>query len=167
MIVVVFDPAAAERVDESWSRRAGWGPREAIDVGRMAYEALPVAERPRWAGRLLRLCLSSVPEPALEVVRVADIAEVPGRWSEARDAFEAVRGLVLQAGEEPAASADVMLFHVAETVAMLTYNATGSPAPYDYHAGWRLLVRLRDFLAATHADEDLVDRVRLAIVDAS
>jgi hypothetical protein len=47
---------------------------------------------------------------------------------------------------------------LGETVAKITYNATGAPAPYDYHAGWRLCPKARAFVDAV-GDARLADRV--------
>lgn len=96
---------------------------------------------------------------------MADIAAAPDRWNEAYDAFQAVRALRFSGREEPGDTAGQLLLDVAETVAKLTYNASGPRAPFDDHAGWRLLVNLRDFLAVAHPADELEDRVRLAILN--
>jgi hypothetical protein len=53
----------------------------------------------------------------------------------------------------------IALLRVAEIAAKVAYNATGLPAPFDHHAGWRVAPCLRDFAAA---QEDAVGAKRQA-----
>jgi hypothetical protein len=123
--------------------RERWTAGERLEAGRRLYEALLPELRPRWAGRLLGLACSRLSPPRC-VEQVVDIAFYPSRWHEAHEAFRAVRLSVLaqERGAGPRDAQQSRLFALAETVAKVAYNASGAPAPFDFHAGWHAPERL-------------------------
>ena len=127
--------------------RAHWDSGRPLFVGELLYERLPVRHRPTWAANILDLCcglLSSVP-PAVENVLM--IAWDDARWPEAHNAFQAVRQLTLAAERNRSGSPLYNgLLYLAENTAKVTYNASGEPAPFDHHAGWRIAANLRDIV---------------------
>jgi hypothetical protein len=160
------DPEVAERVQAAWDGRRGWNEAAAMAAGRAVYEALPAGGRPAWAARLLRLCLTRLDDPPQAVLHVADLAKDERRWSEAHDAFQAVRQLTLRAERWPRRKPSKLILYVAENVAKIVYNASGSPAPFDHSAGWRLLGNVRDFLDTLDRDAAFEREVRRAVVGA-
>jgi hypothetical protein len=83
------------------SRRAEWIADSAVPLGRDLYEDLPVHERPVWAARVLGTCLRHLDLEVSALDEVYDVATDPKRWLQARDAFDAVRRLVLEEEEAP------------------------------------------------------------------
>ncbi len=114
--------------------RPAWAAGRDLQAGRILYEGLPVARRPRWASGLLRVACTRVAPPA-EVTHVLALVDDASRWAEARDAFLAIRDLSVDAPSS--------LRQLAEVVAKVVYNASGASAPFDHHAGWRLAPYLR------------------------
>lgn len=119
---------------------------EILPAGKLIFEALPKDVRPFWAAGILDLCRKRFPH-VREVEEVYLLAHDQPHWERARGAFDAVRALSL-ATEKPFAGAD-LLFKVAEDTAKVTYNCSGSSAPYDHNAGWKLV-------AALHAVSDFL-----------
>lgn len=154
-------------MESAWDSRSDWDRAEALEVGRTVYEALTVTERPTWAARLLRLCLTQLEDPPQQVVHVADLAEAPRRWTEAHEAFQAVRQLTLRAERRPRIEREALILYVAENVAKITYSASGAPAPFDHNAGWWLLMNVREYFAATPADPRIEGQLREAVVSAA
>jgi hypothetical protein len=75
---------------------------------------------------------------------VIAIAADSVRWIEGHRAFQAVRERTLK--NEKAGlgkSTEQLVLDIGETVAKIVYNASGGPAPFDYHAGWRLAPRVK------------------------
>jgi hypothetical protein len=120
-----------------------WTTTDIDGFGRRVFESLAGDERAIWAADLLDVCLTlRVGLPALE--HVVTIGRTPPRWAEGHDAFQAVRQLTL--AHARAWRKDHVLgalLDVGETAAKIIYNASGQPAPFDFHAGWRLAPRLR------------------------
>lgn len=160
-------PEDVGRIQRAWAARSDWDWHEALEVGRAVYEALAVDDRPRWAGRLLRLCLRQLPNAPAEVVHVADLADDQWRWREGHEAFRSVRELTLRVGKRSRSEPSALVLYVAENVAKITYNASGGSAPFDHDAGWWLLMNVRDFLAAVPPDPQLDDQLRAAVVNAA
>jgi hypothetical protein len=122
-----------------------WTSGDVAGFGRAAFEAVPEAERAAWATRLLAICLVKESHPP-ELGRVVEIGEEPSRWRAGHAAFDAVRRLTIANERSPLSDPKVRsLLEVAETVAKVIYNASGEPAPFDYHAGWRLAPQLKKF----------------------
>lgn len=112
---------------------------ESASVGRQIFEALPVAARVPWAGRVLRACAGAIHEPVPpEVDEVLALTASPSRWRDGHTAFGGVRLRTLDAARGTLSPQLAALLHVAELVAKVTYNASGEPAPFDADSGWRL-----------------------------
>ncbi len=127
------------------SLRPNWSVDDAADVGRVIYEAVPNNRRPDWAGAIL---LYAAGEDFLcdELARVADLSFSDAKWiwTNAHDAFQAVRQLTLQNEKlNRQDSHQQLTLDIGETAAKVIYNASGGPAPFDYHAGWRMAPRVR------------------------
>ena len=130
-----------------------WPDGELREVGRAIYESIPVPRRPVWAVAILDLCRSRhAPVPAVD--SLCDIANDSRRWHEAHDAFTAVRllGLACERGASCSPEYSALL-RVAELVAKVTYNASGSSAPFDFHCGWSLPHAVRQFARALNDSE--------------
>lgn len=134
--------------------RALWDAGKPLEAGRAIVEALPDAERPRWAGELLAVVYLRARKagrvarvPALE--HVLSIASDARRWMEARDGQRIVRSLQLE--EHRRAAPDLLLLALlglGDVVAKVTYNASGGPEPFERNAGWRVASGLRPVLEA-------------------
>lgn len=111
--------------------RRAWDAGDALGAGRIFYEHLPVAERPGWAAASLNLASRLVP-PVAEIEVVCAVAKTPTRWPEAHAAFQAVRRLTLRENDQLRYS----VLMLAENTAKVTYNASGSSAPFDADSGW-------------------------------
>jgi len=152
--------AKRKRAKECWMRG------EFLQAGKLIFEDLPKDVRPFWAATILDLCRKKFPH-VREVDEVYWVANDQSYWERARSAFDAVRALSL-AKEKPFPGADLLL-KVAEDTAKVIYNCSGSSAPYDHNAGWKLVPALHavsDFLkdnafteeaARTALAEDLED----------
>jgi hypothetical protein len=95
--------------------------------------------------------------PAVEAVYETAVAD--RRWIEGHDVFDTVRRLSLaheRSGGAPRLTG--LVLDVAETVAKITYNASGASAPFDYHAGWHLAPRVHAF-AAEIGDAGFTERL--------
>jgi len=126
--------------------RRQWDRGDYIDVGRLLYERLPAHERPLWAvAALAAVCdvAGSIPEIDDLIV----LAHFRERWPEARQAFDALRQLTLTAAREgDMEGRRGALLGLAENVAKVIYNASGSPAAYDHNAGWKVVSCLGEVL---------------------
>jgi hypothetical protein len=81
------------------------------------------------------------------VETVVEVALTPSLWSNAREAFDAVRALASKDERKQTPSAlyaQVLL--LAENTAKVTYNATGLSAPYDHNAGWKVVQVVRQIV---------------------
>jgi hypothetical protein len=150
------------------SVEAAWRGGRPLDAGRVLYEHLAIEERPAWALAVLDACSADQMNIPREVESVREIARNPSRWTEAHDAFQAVRRLVLGNEKRSARATYVAdgLLYLAENVAKVTYNASGGPAPFDHDAGWWVASCAR--CVVEHSQEpDLDARVWAALVAAA
>jgi hypothetical protein len=120
------------------SAEEAWRGGRPVEAGRVLYERLARKDRPAWALAVLDACYADQANIPREVEAVREIARDPSRWTEAHDAFSAVRRLVLRNEKRTAVPTDVAdgLLYLAENVAKVTYNASGASAPFDHDAGW-------------------------------
>lgn len=143
--------------------RANWHSGErGLAFGRALFDRVPPRERPAWASAVLGVAMDQV-IPIREVEDLVRIAEAQRRWGEAHAQFSRLRTLTL--ATEHVSNAHPMykaLLQLAETVAKVTYNASGQPAPFDYDAGWRLASDARR-LAELSEDRAFEERVWLAL----
>jgi hypothetical protein len=115
-----------------------WRRGDALEAGKKLYERLDVTDRPRWATRVLDACSVGLGRLPPEVREVREIAVTPDRWGEGHRAFQKVRKVLLES-ERHAASPEAPehgILYLAESVAKVTYNASGCSAPFDHNAGW-------------------------------
>jgi hypothetical protein len=126
-------------------------------LGRTLIEPLAPEEQARRAVAVLDLCKGRWrPVPAID--RVSELGKVPARWAEGHAAFDDVRLLTLLAERVPTDAAYRALLNLAESTAKTIYNASGAPAPFDYHAPWRLPERALAFVRAL-GDDGLLDSI--------
>jgi len=156
----IEDPLERRAAERRERALTAWRARQGRLCGRLLYEGFTRPQRVAWATRLLDLVLRQGEPPPAEVERVARLADEPDRWREGHDAFQDVRRLTLEAERAPASPrsrgyTETLL--LAENVAKVIYNASGEPAPFDFHCGWLLpahLLVLKDELEAPDfADE--------------
>ena len=142
--------------------RSRWTTDDAGHVfGRELHDEVPAGARPAWAASVLAVCADGAARgPTRAAIdELLACAAAPAQWPAARRAFDALRQLTLAAERTLAAAPlDRALLDLAETVAKLTYNASGAPAPYDFHAGWRLAPQARR-VVELRKDPQLADRV--------
>ena len=122
-----------------------WFEGEGVKAGTMIYKAVPVEDRPRWAGNLLQLCCSRI-EPNTEVQNVYNISLQKSKWRYGHDAFGGVRKFTLE--YEQNGSKNHLygaLLYLAECVAKVTYNSSGESAPFDEDSGAWISENLRHF----------------------
>ena len=133
-----------------------------MSLGRELHEGVLPDERPRWAAEVLMIACD-VMRPVREVEDVLRAAETPARWAEGHVLFRRVRTLTLSSERTRRANrAHRALLDMAETVAKITYNASGRPAPFDAAAEWRLARDAR-LLAESLDDSRLEDRLWRAL----
>jgi hypothetical protein len=120
-----------------------WTNGDPLRAGKLLYEALPQTTRPRWAASALTYCLPLIaPHPELD--HLLAMTRDPAQWPTAPDSFNRLRQTTLTLEANPSANPyELGILYLAETVAKVTYNATNGAAPYDHHAGWRLVKHLR------------------------
>jgi hypothetical protein len=127
-----------------------WHAGHLTGAGCLIFESLPAEERPRWAIRLFKFAAARAAVPSPPVENLLVIADDPTRWSEAHDAFRRLRraGIQLKELGPPTAQQQLLrhLLGVAEVTAKVIYNASGSPRPFDYDAGYWLGQVLKHFL---------------------
>jgi hypothetical protein len=131
-----------------------WASGEAQRAGAVIYEATPNATRPTWAADILELACSQVSAVPAPVQAVIDIARDEQRWREALAAFSAVRRLTLAEEKSHAGGkAYESLLFVAENAAIVVYNASSEPAPFDHDCGHWLVGYLRHLVDAIGSGE--------------
>lgn len=146
-----------ERAAEYW--QAG----QPLEAGRLIFENLPSALRPKWASRILKLVLarSGVTFPAIEqILYIADHAD---EWDSAHRAFSTLRRFALEldrirecgfwTDEHDLLSA---LLSLAELVAKVTYNATDPRDEFDEDSGWWIAACLRGFIDTGWNDDQFL-----------
>jgi hypothetical protein len=141
-----------------------WCRGDALAAGRMIYERLDASGRPGWADGVLGVCCAELTTVPLAVRAARHIARSTERWHEAHAAFQRIRQLTLAAETRcsVATSLEHGLLYLAENVAKVTYNASGSRAPFDHDAGWWVAQNARWFVE--HAeDAELETRVWAAL----
>jgi hypothetical protein len=123
--------------------RPHWTVEDIAETGRQIYEAVPSDQRPDWVASIL-LYVAGDMFLCPELTRLVDVALSDKRWPEAKDAFNSVRQLTLENGRRGQRnSRQQMVLDIGETAAKVIYNASGSTAPFDYHAGWRMAPRVK------------------------
>lgn len=143
--------------------RANWhGGQQGIAFGRALFDRVSPGERPAWASAVLAVAMNEV-IPLREVEDLVRIAETPSRWADAHAQFSRIRALALAAERAPNAHPLYKaLLRLAETVAKVTYNASGPPTPFDPPTGWRLAADARRF-AELAGDRSLEERLWQAL----
>lgn len=151
-------------VNEAGTAFEYWNGGKSFDAGKLIFEALPNALRPRWASRILRLLLvkSGTQSPLFDPVMLT--AEQPSRWSNGHRVFSKVRAEVLRLDEllrQDLQSKEQKLHHAllcfAELVMKVTYNATSPFDEFDEDSGWWIVACLRAFVDVQWKDEEFAN----------
>lgn len=125
------------------SLRPNWKVDDIAVTGRVIYEGVPNDQQPDWAGAIL-LYVSGEAFHCDELASIVDLSYDERKWIEAHDAFQAIRKLSLQNEKlNRQDSHQQLVLDIGETAAKVIYNASGGPAPFDHHAGWRMATRVR------------------------
>ena len=133
--------------------RAAWSTDDVTGVGRTLYEAVDPKWLPDWAASLLLYATTSGFD-CTEIQRLVEISFDERAWPEARALFSDIRGLTLKNERRGASdSREQLVLDIAETTAKIIYNASRGPAPYDYHAGWRMAPRIKRLAEVVGDDE--------------
>ena len=148
------------RLGISDAHRRFWT-RDGGRFGRAVFEGVPVAQRPLWAAGVLRVFAdpNTTPQPVIELIDLAERG--PDTWPRSRELFGQIRELAVLE-REAGTPGELAFLELAETVAKITYNASGATAPFDWHAGWSLAPRSRVLLDAVR-DHDITDRCWAAL----
>jgi hypothetical protein len=126
--------------------REEWKAGRTLEAGRILHEHLQPQQRPGWAAAALELVRPHFPAVP-EIEAVLEIARCSSRWPEGHAAFDAVRGLTLQAERSAPHDLRHPLYYsflmLAENTAKVTYNASGPNDPFDLDSGWWVASCLR------------------------
>lgn len=120
-----------------------WTERDDAGIGRTIFEAIQSQARPNLAGSIVT-CVTTGHPVIPELSHVIEISKEEMRWKEAHEAFQCVRQLNLKESKRWAPDQLIQsMLDVGETAAKVIYSASGQPAPFDYHSGWRMAQRLK------------------------
>ena len=129
-----------------------WLEGQALEAGRLIFEALPPESRPKWAARILRLVIDKSGVEKGQFERTLYAADHPRQWSSGHRCFDSLRREVLKFDELQRSGRHTQeeLFHhvllLAELVAKVTYNASDPPDPFDEDSGWWIAPGLKGFV---------------------
>ncbi len=135
-----------DKIRELWFSGAG------LEAGKLIFEAIPVADTPRWAAIVLQLCCSQS-KPPKEVATIYRYALRRRKWKQANGLLNKLRARTLKYERSPTHPDPLYgaLLYVSEAVAKITYNASGEPAPFDADSGCWLSESLRRFSELTQS----------------
>ena len=126
-----------------------WQQGQALEAGKLLFEALPNASRPVWAAEALALVLDQGKLQHDLFDTVLQTAREPALWNAGHRVFRSVRGEVLKLEKKSRrSSAEEFLlssFLLAELVAKVSYNATNPVDEFDEDTGWWIEPSLRAF----------------------
>ena len=111
--------------------RIKWEGENPLEIGRIIFEQIPPAKRPKWAASVLQLATSWI-RHIPEIDYVLAIARDPREWEKGHIAFDRIRNLTLINKEE---FIECLLL-LAENTAKVIYNETNPTDPFDADSGW-------------------------------
>lgn len=133
--------------------------RSTIKIAEQVFENLPNDVRPGWAGLILSQFDKYVKDIPEEVKGLYPIIDRKDRWNEAHDQFTQIR----QFGLANVSFQPESYLSLAELVAKVTFNASGSPAPFDHDSGHHIpSMALK--VAVYFTETDLEQEVEAAIL---
>jgi hypothetical protein len=122
-------------------------------LGKEIFESVPYSFRPGWGTSLL-MTFDNVIKVPEEVKGLYDIVEDENRWKEAHGQFNKIR--MFQLKNKRFTPASYLL--LAESVAKITYNLSGQPAPFDKDSGW-YIPSLAMLTAETWKSKDIKNEI--------
>lgn len=141
--------------------RGYWEGGQPKEAGRLIFESLPSAARPRWASAILRLVLEKSAIKSHLFDQVLECADDNAKWRDAHSVFATLRAAMLELDnlnekgyltEEQKLLAS--LLSLAELVAKVTYNAADPQDAFDADAGWWIAACLRGFIDTRWTDDE-------------
>jgi hypothetical protein len=138
-----------------------WRDGQALDAGRLIFEALPSDIRPRWASTILKIVLERSGIRSSVLQQVLDTAADRKFWGNGHRVFSMVRHETLKVDEldrtghltkDDELLGDVL--SLAELVAKVTYNATNPPDEFDEDSGWWIAASLKGFVDKVWRDAE-------------
>jgi hypothetical protein len=145
-------------LEQAWNY---WQAGEALEAGRLLYQALPTELRPKWACAILEIALrkSGARNDTLE--QLIELGKIVSEWRHAKSAFNRLRSFTLQMEEKSYLPRQqellCRLLYLGENVAKVIYNATCPSDPFDDDSGWWVASCLKDILDFVH-DEDFAQQ---------
>lgn len=147
-----------------------WSNGQALEAGKLIYEAMPTKSRPKWAAQILKVVLDKSGIRSAIFNPVLAAADHESRWKSGHQVFSTLRDSVLkfddkrrQSGLSDDEELLVSILSLAELVAKVTYNATNPPDEFDEDSGWWIAACLRGFLDHDWSDEDFVQKAWTAL----
>jgi hypothetical protein len=125
-----------------------------IEIGEQIFESVPNDLKPIWAGIILAKFnnyIKHIPEP---INGLYDIIKEPGQWKKAHNQFGLIRRFLLANKKYPYET----YLLLAESIAKITYNASGEPAPFDWDSGHyisSLALQSADYFKDERLEKDL------------
>lgn len=119
--------------------RQHWDDDQPVEAGRIIFETISVADRHRWASRILELVLPYFAHSP-NVLNVQDFAREPDKWGRGRDSqWQEALQMVRTVGQDIVSPVQQLAYLVGKVV----YTAQGYPAPFDHAAGWEIAAALK------------------------
>ncbi|MFL5318278.1 MAG: hypothetical protein ACJ790_01380 [Myxococcaceae bacterium] len=135
-----------------------WNEGNARAAGKLLFERLAPEDRPNWAGAVLFAATVGMDLPK-EVNEVFRCCFAPAAWPEAKEAFQAVRGL----SRQPQDVVETGMLLLAENCAKVAYNASNPADPFDANAGELVAACAADLLRHRGGAQELSNLIRAAV----
>ncbi|MDR6735218.1 hypothetical protein [Sphingobacterium sp. 2149] len=130
-----------------------------IKIGKQIFENIPNEVRPGWSGFILSRFDTYINQIPLSILELYQIIDNKDRWKEAHQQFSEIRVF----GLENKNYTPENYLRLAESVAKVTYNASGEPAPFDKDSG-HYIASLALTLTVYFGDHRLEQEVKSAIL---
>jgi len=137
-----------------------WRDGKPLEAGRLIFESLPSADRPKWAARILKLVLEKSGVERSHFLQTLHDAEHPRLWADghrASDTLGRSAWQLVEFGKTHEFTDEQKLFgqllFLAKLVARVTYNAADPPDPFDEDNGWNVAKALRYFVEYWNDDQ--------------
>lgn len=128
------------------------------EIGRSIFEQLPNDIRPGWGGLILSRFEPYLTDRPQVITDLHTIIYNNDRWSEGCALVDRIQEFSLQhPGYQPQA-----YLQLAESVAKVTYNASGQPSPFESDCGWR--IPSLALQAASHFDDNRLEEGLLTAI---
>ena len=136
---------------------AAWHDGDFYQCGEILSQSFNHRERQSWAAGVLREAVG-YQEVSVVVGSLLDIVKDDSRWAEAKAEFNKIRSETIRL-EETGGNLELLgIFHLAENVAKITYNAWCSNYEFDEDAGY-WIPSCVNFIISHVRDEDRKKRI--------